>query len=317
MAAKGELMIFHTSSEPQPRSGKNAQYQVFVDYCKPGKTWGFMESWSSAKTSSSGWDWTKTSQPITQQQFNYWTLLVDLHCGASFPAMRPEDIDRPGCRADYEFAAHYAGYHHEPSKSPGAWIAFREGDYLRGDYTFLMERQQPDESVALSNVDDTRYGLWARRLPAGRSMHISLDSSFAASLENTTNVTIRILYKDDAAGSLTTSAFGREYVDQTTGTQTWKSAEHLIDVTNPERRITFTAKEGDVILHMIEVLRGEPDPTGRRMVVQARKRLPHLTPAVYDAAGRRLCAGRFHGRGIVVVKGKHNRIRILAAPARR
>ncbi len=317
MADRGELMIFHTSSEPQPRGGKDAQYRVFVDYCKPGKTRGFMESWSSARTSSSGWDWTGTSQPITHRQFNYWTLLVDLHCGASFPAMRPEDIDRAGCRPDYEFAAHYAGAHHDPGASPGAWIAFREGDYLVGDYTFLMQRQQPDQSVPLYNVDDSPYGLWARRLPAGSSMQVDMDSAFAASLGGNSDVALRIRCKDTNGGTLETTALGREFVDVMGNTGSWKLAGHRVDIGDTDRRITLTARDGDVIVHMVEVLRGEPDPTGRRMVARARKRLPHATPVVYDAAGRRLCAGRFHGRGIVVVKGKHNRIRILAAPARR
>lgn len=319
MATSGELMIFHTSSEPQPRGGKEAQYRVFLDYCKTGKTRGFMESWSLAKTSSSGWDWTRTSQPITRHQFNYWTLLVDLHCGASFPAMRPEDIDRAGCRADYEFAAQYAGAHHEPAVSPGAWIAFREGDYLVGDYTFLMQRRGPDESVPLYNVDDTRYGLWARRLPAGSNMQVVMDSTFAASLENNTDVTIRIWYSDSNTGSLVTTAFGREFVDRKADAGTWKQAEHTVDVSRADRRISITAKDGDCVLHMIEVLRGEPGTTHTRATHLVTKTVPNEKQSVYryDVTGRRIHAGRSRGSGILVIRGEDNRIRILAAPARR
>lgn len=46
-----------------------------------------------------------------------------------------------------------------PQVAPGAWVAFREGDTLKGDYAFLMHRQ-PDQSRGVKNAgpDDERFG---------------------------------------------------------------------------------------------------------------------------------------------------------------
>lgn len=268
MAETGQLMLFETSSEPQPREGKEAQYQVFVDYCKSGKTWGFTESWSEAVTSGD-WGWTKTQTPISLDQFNYWALLVDLHCGSSFPARRPEDIDRSSFRSDYEFAAQYAGWQHEPGQAPGAWIAFREGDYLVGDYTYLMTHDTVGATAPLYNIDSTRYGLWARTLAAGASTTLSLDPAFSASLTNSTGVRLRVRYKDTNSGGLTLTAFGKEFSVQKTNSGTWKLAEFLTDVTLPHAQIQLQATGGELVVHMVEVLRGEAGSGGGVTVYEA------------------------------------------------
>lgn len=256
MVEKGELYLFHTSSEPQPRVGKNSQYNVFVNYAKTGKTFAFMESWSAANTSSSGWGWTKTSTPITKAQFNYWTLLCDLHCGATFPAMRPEDVNVAAYLEDYKFSKKYAGYIAAPKATPGAWIAFREGDYLVGDYTFHMERSISDNSPGIYNVDDDKYGLWARRIRTIFPMKISMDTAFSSSLENTTDVEIRLWYKDDGSGSFEVQAFGQSLRYVKTGSGLWKQSRQIITIKNSESEIEIKAIDHDLIIHMLEVTRG-------------------------------------------------------------
>jgi hypothetical protein len=251
----GSAGIFHTSSEPQPRSGKNNQFRVFVDYAKTGKTYALMESWSASVTDSDGWGWTKTKRPITKAQFNYWTLLCDLHCGATFPAMRPADVDMPETREDYEFAKKYAGYIGRPDVSPGTWIAFREGDFLVGDYTFLMNRAAGDNSQALYNVDNEKQGLWARGVQPGNSMKILMDAGFTFSLNELDTVEVRIWYKDEGTGYLDVKAFGQSFRTLKKGTNKWQLLRRAVVIGSLENEIQIIAGESSVILHRVEVCR--------------------------------------------------------------
>lgn len=64
------------------------------------------------------------------EQYNYWRLLSDLNLGFSMIGVYGGDLanaDKPECRAAFDFAARYAGYHASPSVSLGAWVALREG----------------------------------------------------------------------------------------------------------------------------------------------------------------------------------------------
>jgi hypothetical protein len=73
---EGALSLFHTSTEPEPRaSWTEKQYENFYDYCRPGYTTAYAESW----TSSIG----RGGQMESMPQWQYWRLLIDLHCGVS------------------------------------------------------------------------------------------------------------------------------------------------------------------------------------------------------------------------------------------
>jgi hypothetical protein len=251
LVENGDLWLFHTSTEPQPRGvGKDDQYKVFVAYCKTGKTYGFMESWSKAQTYAEKWDWDKTAMPITKEQWNYWTLLCDLHCGATFPAMRPEDIDMANFREDYELTAKYAGYTMKPAKSPGAWIAFREGDWLVGDYSFLMERTENDNCEPLYNVDDSKYGLWARKIKGGNPMELSIQDDFLYSLSE--SVTVKVWYKDEAENKITFEGLGEQATVNLKGTGGWKIAVMNISVSN-KKQLFRLSTEKDMIIHKIQM----------------------------------------------------------------
>lgn len=261
MVEKGELWLFHTSSEPQPRnSSKNRQYQVFVDYCKKGKTYGFMESWSEAKTNQAKWEWTKTNKTITKAQFNYWTLLVDLHCGATWPAMRDEDYI--AFNSDYDMTSKYAGYIAAPFETPGVWIAFREGDYLQGDYTFLMKRRDDDKSTALYNIDDSKYGLWARSISTGSTMCIEINDGFASSITGDKNAKIKITYRDEGIAFFSVKAFGQTFEISREGTNAWKTKTISLNIDEKNNQINITALGNKLTLHKVEVLRGDKKSTG-------------------------------------------------------
>jgi hypothetical protein len=189
-----------------------------------------------------------------RHQFNYWTLLVDLHSGATFPGMRIEDVTTPEFRDDYEFLAKYAGYIASPGESPGAWVAFREGDFLKGDYTFLMERSLSGNSQPLYNINDSKYGLWGRKIAPGRSIKLELNKDFVNSLENQ-QVTVRVRYRDDNDESFTVKAFDQQFTSQKSGKGSWNLFEKKLTANTGNQEVEISAEENPLTLHMIEILR--------------------------------------------------------------
>lgn len=187
--ADGTLGWFHTSSEAEPRSSATEfRYRRFYDDARSGHTLAYAEPWASAWGQHGG----KTDDRwCSPPQWNYWTVLLDLHCGVSCLAFYGEDLKvaidgtyrhhgidyrdgptghyREEFRAAYEFAARYAGCHASPATSPGAWVAFRENhtiraanglppeklrlDFFNNDYDFLAHRVPGDHSRGEGVVD--------------------------------------------------------------------------------------------------------------------------------------------------------------------
>ena len=114
----------------------------------------------------------------------------------------------------FAFAARYAGYHASPEQSPGAWVAFREGNFLKGDYDFLARRLSPDGTRSISNAgpDGQRQGAWARVLPAGERLRIGLDEDFAGSLEGRP-AEVRLTWLDEGKGGIEVSFGDRRTVN--------------------------------------------------------------------------------------------------------
>ena len=321
MVENGDLWIFHTSSEPQPRKGKIDQYQVFVDYAKTGKTYAFMESWGPARPEPGDDSWTRTEKPITKEQCNYWTLLVDLHCGATWPAMRPEDIDDLAFREQFEFAAKYAGYAGAPKKSPGAWIAFREGDNMLGDYTFFMKRAAGDNSRPLYNVDDAPEGLWARQIAAGESMELVPDTKFLNSLHNNNGVKLSVTYKDTGTDDFEVELFGKTFKHKRTGTDHWLTCTKEVTV-DELTNIRISAISTSLALHKVEVERGiinsigntitpknvtiYPVPVKDEITIRLDGMIDNCTIKIYNILGTVVCAEQFNPVGKNMLKLGHN-----------
>jgi hypothetical protein len=215
--------------EPQPSGEK--QYRAFNDDCLTGKTLAYAQPWASAW----GHHGVKTAPRwCSPPQWNYWRLLCDLNCGVSFIAWYGNDLEvaRSGryrygknstaeaanykdeFDAAFHFTATYAGYHASPQVAPGAWVAFREGDTLKGDYAFLMHRHL-DQSRGVKNAgpDGQRFGAWSRLLPRDQTMELELDDSFAASLA-TQAAELRVTYLDQGAGEFDVRAAGGATPDQ-------------------------------------------------------------------------------------------------------
>ena len=172
---EGKLSWFHTSSEVEPRTvGVSRQYKTFLEYCRPGYTVGYAESWADAWGYHGG---LKDYHWCTPPQWNYWRLLSDLHVGVSFIAIYGNDLTvaqngthngiqvgnnyQQEFNAAFMFAAKYAGYHVDPDGAPGAWIAFRQSknpiiseyNSIVTDYTMHMTLLNPQDTIGL----DARY----------------------------------------------------------------------------------------------------------------------------------------------------------------
>ena len=266
--ATGELCLFHTSSEFEPRSeGTQRQYEAFLKYCRTGLTVAYAEPWADSTGRHGGTTDPRTCSP---PQWNYWRLLVDLHCGVSFIAIYGADLGRaddPEYRAAFEFAARYAGYHASPAQSPGAWVALREGSFLKGDYTFLMARAPAsDAGTPLTNVGppEQRYGAWARAIDDGEELLFRLDAAFAASLRGEP-CRLRVVFLDEGAGSLTVGwdSGGAEHIRTIPRGNTGRWREEIVPIAAPDFRQSLRGGDialsgaGRSVVHMVELIRGQ------------------------------------------------------------
>ncbi|MCK5608172.1 beta-galactosidase [Candidatus Pacearchaeota archaeon] len=299
---QGKIGWFHTSSEAEPRNtSAERKYRRFYDDCRSGKTSAYAEPWASAWGHHGG----KTDDRwCSPQQWIYWRLLLDMHCGVSFIAIYSTDF-RVGIDGEYplksltaggydfgrgsaiqkefeeafKFAAKYVGYHAEPKRSPGAWIAFRENNtvlaangipstqrrlnFFNTDYTFLMKRINGDASSGqnVTNIgpDEQRFGAWARILPEGGSMQLALDDKFVESLSGG-NIDIRLIYYDDGKGSFKVQVKDKVFRKKISGSRTWKYADFkedggMLKKGSSGEHITVFAEKGPLAIHMVEVTR--------------------------------------------------------------
>lgn len=209
MEADGlRISWFHTSSELEPKARweEKGQYQVFRDDCLPGYRAGYAEPYASAwgdHGSNKHEEWYEWSSP---PQYHYWTGLLNMHCGVSYIAVYGKDLNvaidgsynyvkkfpaagnpveqalfetdvyKDEFTSGLEFMDRYAGYHADPTGSPGAWVAFRENlvanrrnhvvktdptvlyldDAFKYDYTMLVDSVVvPDRSSKKNELEST------------------------------------------------------------------------------------------------------------------------------------------------------------------
>jgi hypothetical protein len=296
--AAGRLSWFHTSSEVEPRATfAEKKYQRFYEYCRSGKTTAYAEPWASAWGHHGGQTDDRWCSPPQWNYWRLLFDLhcgvshIALYSADMRVAIEGQyhaqgvDLDDPGGAyqaefdAAFRFAAKYAGFHASPATSPGAWVAFRENDVVRaangmpeerrklsiftGDYNFLMQRLPDDASEGLGVVnigpDEQRYGAWARRLPAGARMRLTLDAEFAASLA-ATGAVIRTVCLDDSHGSFEVKINDRVTRTDLTGTGRWREFPWPVPArdwsSSKPVPIVIQAGKAPIYLHLIEVQRG-------------------------------------------------------------
>lgn len=284
----GRLFLFHTSSEIEPR--RERQYSLFRRFAATGKTRAYAEPWADAwgkhgKENDARW--------VSPPQWNYWRLLLDLHCGVSMVALYDDDA-KVGFKGVYpvtgeavpfqneflkafRFASFYAGYHADPLKSPGAWIAFRYSpenilyktklDEFSGDYSFLMKAaySKPNDN-SNRNIGPAiqPFGAWARALQKSENICVSIDPVFIKNLQNKL-ATLRIVYLDSGTASAKFVFNKKESVIQLKNSGKWKTAEFTSEINSncvPEIKVS---SDGLVMLHMINLVRdnGLPDEVSK------------------------------------------------------
>lgn len=294
----GRLAWFHTSSELEPRAaGIERQYGAFIDFCRSGQTVGYAEPWASAWGEHGGIVDPRWCSP---PQWNYWTLLFNLHCGVSFigeyytnlrfatagehgrTKVDPKSAEPREFMAAYTWGAEYVGLHNRPAESPGAWIAFRQNDTAKadnpkvpparrkltrftGDYTWLAERVGDDGSVGVGPVGpaEQRYGAFARRYASGGTARVRLDPEFVRSLSG--DVLVRIVAMNDSPAAL---QVGSSRHPLPASAAAWRVSEFTVPVSELRGReagqIEVRAGAQPLTLHMVEVRRVRRGSAGAR-----------------------------------------------------
>ena len=103
---------------------------------------------------------------------------------------------------------------------------------LTGDYTYLMERL-PDQTTGVSKVgpDQIRYGGFARRVPAGGSMHLKADDRFLQSLKGSCRLLI-VYYDEQPETSFTVALGGHTWKVPLRGGNLWQTAQWNVAATD-------------------------------------------------------------------------------------
>jgi hypothetical protein len=288
---EGRLMLFHTSSEIEPRNAAmESKYHLFKIYAGSGKTLAYAEPWADCW----GYHGPKKDERWTSPgQYMYWRLLFDLHTGVSMPALYSADLDvaatgmhpKEGNVSKYQesfnkaikFAALYAGYHASPMVSPGAWIAFRHNEKninyevikeFTDNYSFLITQLLPDNSkwknVIKIGPDVQRFGAWAKVVEQGQNIRLQLSNIFTSSLKEKPCV-IKVIYFDDGKGVFETTFNAEHIKTDLQGTQTWKTLEIPVNKSSflkdaSGSQVTLTALSGNLTFHMVAVERGNGLP---------------------------------------------------------
>ncbi|MBK9418813.1 MAG: hypothetical protein IPN62_16415 [Flavobacteriales bacterium] len=272
---QGTSGVYQTGAEMEPRytSDEGWRYQPFIDNCRNGgATDCYAELWADSEGVRGGG---VDPRPYGFEQFNYWTILSNLNVGATWLAIYRTDIERytnPDYLKAFEFGRKYAGYHNKPTESPGAWIAFRRGFKLQGDYTFLasksvdsatwQEVDYKDDGTGELGSQTSPYSAWAKKLSAGANVNLTFDSSFVNSTSGEDrDMTIR--YLDKGTGTLTVTAFGdTEVIGPLENTNNWIDRSYTIIGGNNSNVVNLAAAGSAVTVHMVEIERtGTGTPT--------------------------------------------------------
>ena len=273
------------------------QYVRFYQYCRSGKTVGYAEPWASA-WGHHGPEiddrWCSPPQWFYWTQLNNLNCGVSYIGIYSMDMQVAIDGTYRNGKIDYKdgdnrnykneftetliFTNKYVGFHDKPAISPGAWVAFRENDtilaangipveqrklkVLTGDYNFLMERM-PDKSYGhgITNIgpDESRFGAWARVLPANEQMNFRLNPVFVKTSKNK-SVSIKVTYFDGKGKDFKIVINNTPYLVACKGQNQWVTKvieikDRMLKTNDKKAQIAIQNGSENIYLHMVEVTR--------------------------------------------------------------
>jgi len=285
---QGELGLFVTSSEAEPSNKAHEDsFNVIKAACK--KQGGNVRCYSEGFGRFPGNSKIQGNYSIIQDV--YWRILHDLDAGISYMAIRDEYVGQHSVNAEMtaslDFCVKYVGYQQFPFRSPGAWVALREGVRQPGNYDFLAQQivsadaargieysagsillgpqtgfvGPPSSNSNNNNItgEGQRQSLWAMNFVSGEKLKVKLDDNFASTLTGQ-SVTVRVWYLNDSSNAnLAVRAFEQDIGNINVGsTNMWVVAQFVIPsvalATDTDgAHITVTVSGAAARLHMIEV----------------------------------------------------------------
>jgi hypothetical protein len=261
LGADGAWMM-GTASDIDPNPMRDAFDAFMVTHAKNGTSGAYQEPhYTTGKKHLVSW--------------NYWRILMELHKGVHAIAVYGQEIangSNPEYRAAFDFANRYAGLHHTPAKSPGAWVALKQGPgRLAGNFTWLMRQLDVDAtSTAVDSANGARiigptgqrYGRFARRITGGTAknqLRFALDPAFKTGLAGA-GTQLRVTYLDAGTGSFEVKWGGGAQTVKKSGSGSWKTVSILVGGAGytgglaSGADITVTALGSDTsTFHMVEV----------------------------------------------------------------
>jgi hypothetical protein len=249
----GQIGLFHTSSEIQPRSAhySTTAYRTMHHWCRERRALCYAESWTGASKRLTEYP---TTPPSSPGQWFYWRVLSDLHLGVSMVAAYGEDLlraDEAGFREGMGLAGRYAGYQRTPAASPGAWIAFRSGDYLPGDYTFLARRLGDcGQPLTGAGPEGSHEGLWATRLGPGEACLLAFDDAFLDGHRGETMTLDITLLGSAPPAELAVSGL-LESVMPVPENDAWQRMSFSLEVSGDAERLRIEARGAPLVLHRV------------------------------------------------------------------
>ncbi|MEO0422154.1 MAG: beta-galactosidase [Pseudomonadota bacterium] len=263
----GRAGVFHTSSDIQPRNSGFSRdvYETMRTQCREGRRICYAEAITLAADRRT--DYPATAAPSATQWF-YWRVLSDLHLGVSRLAVNRLDLIRsqdPGVALGLAFARRHLGAHLSPSASGGAWIAFRRGDFIPGDYGVLALARGCGERVTGVGPADQPYGLWATRLRSRDTCEVHFNEDFLADAgTDALQLTVLARATQDGPASLGLSGLGQRSAQLTVpGGGAWHALRITLIPNNAEAALWplhVETLDHPVDLHLIELTRAQSPP---------------------------------------------------------
>jgi hypothetical protein len=230
----GGAMIMGTASDVDPNPVRDAFDQYAYAHVRCGTGNGYWEPIDySGKKDLVTWNW--------------WRILLELDKGVRsigvYGNLLSKGATDPEYRAAFDFANRYAGHQWDAARSPGAWVALRQGSgRMAGNFTWFMTQLNPDTTSTPvdSNAGGSpigpatqRFGRYARRIAGGTSksvMSFSLVRAFRTGLGGASTA-LRVTYLDTGTGRFQvrwgTAATQAATVSKT-ASGTWKTATFTV-----------------------------------------------------------------------------------------